>query len=265
MHSSINKERCVGIFCGSLLFAIFSTFFLVVVQMYTNTTNSILLIKAVCFAAWCALWIVSGVIVFILVNKKRVKFVAGVTSIFVGVSTFLSTILLNSYSYFLTYIVFSGEEAYYFEFLANELSKIKIYLGAFFIGFLTSFSTLIIINKYCAFACENTKGKYDATKGTIKVDIYKTLVFMGQMVSSINENQEPYIIAVESKQGKVNVLVNGKESQIEDLVKYILISAAKIRKNNGAEFFEVLDDFSMLSEIAVAECFYKSNIEEDGV
>lgn len=229
--------------------------------MYTNTTNSILLIKAVCFAAWCALWIVSGVIIFILVNKKRVKFVAGVTSIFVGVSTFLSTILLNSYSYFLTYIVFSGEDTSYFDFLIHELSKSKIYLGAFFIGCLTSFSILLIINKCCIFACENTGEKYNA----VEVDAYKTLVLMGQIISSINENQEPYIIAVESKEGKVNVLVNGKEYQIEDLIKYILISSAKIRKNNGADFFEILDDFNMLSEIAVAECFYKSNIEENGV
>ena len=32
-----------------------------------------------------------------------------------------------------------------------------------------------------------------------------------------------------------------------------------------ADFFEILDDFNMLSEIAVTECFYKLNVEEDGV
>lgn len=248
------RDKMVAkIFIVVSLSVVASTFTVILKCVNVDASTGRVIIKAVCFAAWCVLWLLFAVIAFDFSKQKTILSVA-VISLITGMATFISTITLNTLCYHITYNMFSGYSANYSKLLIEEFLSMN-YTGAFFIGFLSSVM-LLLLEKYKSLLFKKKECTEHSESEKITIDAYTTLTFWANVLAEGKNTGTPFILSA-SKGNKVNVVIGvekEKNSDMLDLSKYAIYSVAMRLKNDGLGITEVND---ILTE-SIEEALYNA-------
>ena len=250
-------KTTIGLIFLSVTMCSFNTLFLI--SSCIDNMAYIWVPKAFCYFTWISSLIFTACS---MVNICRKKF----HNVFLSVTT---AIIATSIVVFIDQYCFFLEESYtgFFNYFIENIVKITaprclLYIGVSNLVFLITIhiTNMLYDGKKSA---EKFKARIDAgKKGATKIDAYKTLTFIGNMLAINNET--PFVVAVEnSKEELINVIMTGNAEERRILLKCMFASHVKLNKREGMERSEAFDEFVSKAAVILDEVYNEDIVSDD--